>query len=396
MPGGKSSNILLVALLWGLFLGLAPAFSSDIAVGAYYMPGWQPGSSFWADLKGAPGSRSPNVPWPERKPLLGYYPEGEVWVAEEQLKWAREAGLSFFVYNWYWLYRKGPYLEHALRAYLRARGRKGVKFALLWVNHPPFDISAREWERILAYWEKNFLSRPEYFRLHGRLPLFIFDPYGLRRVLGGWREVARVLARFKEKGLMPVACLAGPPAYDALGLAVLEGYEAVSAYNYVEATGPRVDTYDHLVEAYRRIWAAYLDYLREFNAFLAGKKAPKLEEVLARYAEDPRWQEAIRAFRRLKGSGRRLSYIVPVIPGWDERPLKGQRAFVRVGSTPAKFKKMLIAARHFVEENAKSGLVERVVLIEAWNEFAEGSYIEPTVAWGKAYLEVVKEVFGDP
>lgn len=380
-----------------LFTGLTVSgLASDIAVGVYYMPGWRPGSPFWADLKGVPGSRSPNVPWPERKPLLGYYPEGEVWVAERQLEWASEASLSFFIYDWFWLYKRGPYIEHALRAYLKAKNRRSIKFALLWVNHPPFNTSALEWPKILAYWEKNFFSRPEYLRLHGKYPVFIFDPYQLRKVLGGWRKVALMMEKFKEKGILPVACFSGPPSYDALGLIALEGYEAVSAYNYIGATGPQIDTYDHLIEAYQKIWSAYVSYLKEFNAFFAGQKAPKLENVLIQYQNHANWREAIQAFKKLKGSGRQLKYIVPTIPGWDERPLKGHKAYVRLGSSPEKFRRMLLAARHFVEKNASSGLVEKIVIIEAWNEFAEGAYIEPTVAWGKAYLQAVKEVFADP
>ena len=36
---------------------------------------------------------------------------------------------------------------------------------------------------------------------------------------------------------------------------------------------------------------------------------------------------------------------------------------------------------------------KRIGIICAWNEFIEGSYIEPTKKWGTQYLEKVKQVF---
>jgi len=357
------------------------------------MPGWQKGSPFWRDLKGLSGSRSPGIPWPERKPLLGYYPEGESWVAARHLGWAAEAGIDFFVYNWYWTGR--PYLEHALRAYLSLKNHHGVRFAIMWVNHPPFQRSAKDWRKILFYWKKNYFSHPEYLRLQGQPLVLIFSPRKFRKELSGWQKAARIIAEMKKLagGLFLVACLNRPATYEKLGLLVLEGYDAVTAYNYVGYSGPRVDTYENLIRFYRKTWEDYASKLREINLFLAGQKAPELEEVIARLRRERRHKKALESFLALKGSGRKLLYLVPTIPGWDDRPWKGREAFVRLGSTPAKFARHLTEARHFVSSHRKEGTVLPVVLIEAWNEFAEGSYIEPTLAWGKAYLEAVKKAF---
>ncbi len=60
-------------------------------VGAYYFPGWHDASR-WQPLQR----------FPERRPVLGWYREGDPEVADWQIKWAVEHGITFFAYDWYW------------------------------------------------------------------------------------------------------------------------------------------------------------------------------------------------------------------------------------------------------------------------------------------------------
>jgi hypothetical protein len=38
---------------------------------------------------------------------------------------------------------------------------------------------------------------------------------------------------------------------------------------------------------------------------------------------------------------------------------------------------------------------ERIITINAWNEWGEGSYLEPEERTGYGYLNAIKEVFGN-
>jgi hypothetical protein len=82
-----------------------------------------------------------------------------------------------------------------------------------------------------------------------------------------------------------------------------------------------------------------------------------------------------------------------VVPGWDNearRPGKGNTYF---GSTPALYADWLRAACKFaVNQKAQS---ERFVFINAWNEWAEGAYLEPDRYNGYAYLQATKKVLDE-
>ena len=75
-----------------------------------------------------------------------------------------------------------------------------------------------------------------------------------------------------------------------------------------------------------------------------------------------------------------------VMLGWDRRPWTKDEDLIRTGSTPELFEKSLGKSRDYLNP-------ERIVMIEAWNEWGEGSVLEPSVEQHFKYLEKVREVF---
>jgi len=63
------------------------------------------------------------------------------------------------------------------------------------------------------------------------------------------------------------------------------------------------------------------------------------------------------------------------------------------GNTPAQFERALRQTKALAEERGGDGGL-RIVTINAWNEWTEGSYLEPDTVHGMEYLEAVKRVFG--
>ena len=84
-------------------------------------------------------------------------------------------------------------------------------------------------------------------------------------------------------------------------------------------------------------------------------------------------------------------YLPCIMVGWDNTARRGEKGVVFVNQNKQAFKESLILASKTVEEYLPE---EKLIFINAWNEWAEGNYLEPCAKFGFQYLEAVKEVFG--
>lgn len=311
-------------------------------VGAYYFPGWKTASQ-WHPIRS----------FPERRPVLGWYREGNPEVIDWQIKWAVEHGITFFAYDWYWS-QGARQLEHALHdGYFQARYRRFLKFCLLWANHnAPGTSSEADCLAVTRYWIANYFQRPEHLRVDGRPVVIIFSPDRLRDDLGAAGVKAafeRMRALCREAGLGGlglVACVGDAAQARQAGA---EGYDAVTAYNWPGLGVPAGELeapYATLLPGYVGNWKHILET-----------------------AGVPLW--------------------LPLCGGWDSRPWHGANNLVRSGRNPTLFHQHVLDARQFAETNRGPGLPS-VWLVEAWNEFGEGSYIEPHQEFGFGYLDALR------
>ena len=61
------------------------------------------------------------------------------------------------------------------------------------------------------------------------------------------------------------------------------------------------------------------------------------------------------------------------------------------GNTPEAFEMVLRQARSYLEQHRD---LSRIISINSWNEWTEGSYLEPDSTHGMGYLDAVRNVFG--
>jgi Glycosyltransferase WbsX len=337
----------LKVLLSALLLTACAHAESPYKVGVYYFPGWRSG------MKAAPSME----PWeairktPAREPLLGWYDDGSTETVNTQLGWMHDYGLTYVVFDWYWGGGK-VLLDQSLQAYFKAANRSKVPFALLWANHDAAPTSREDFAAMVRYWIENYFKRPETFKVDGRPVVFVFDHGQLQAKASAFgSDVPTLIAlsqtMMREAGLPPIFFVGSTFNKPK---AVTFGYDATSTYNYQGIQKPS-HSYAELTADYATAWQ-----------FQTGRHD--------------------------------VPYIVPMTQGWDRTPWGGSkdRQHDQSGGDIDRFDQHLRAARSFMDKNPEGTL--RMGVICCWNEFGEGSYIEPTKSTGFSYLEKVKATFG--
>ena len=72
---------------------------------------------------------------------------------------------------------------------------------------------------------------------------------------------------------------------------------------------------------------------------------------------------------------------------WDNTPRHQERGWVYTGANAEKFKKYFAK----LVENTKKYYKTDMIFVFAWNEWAEGGYLEPDTKNGWGYLQAIKE-----
>jgi len=308
-----------------------------------------------------------------RQPLWGFENEADPKVMEKKIEAASSHGVNVFIFDWYW-YGGRPFLESALsEGFLGAKNNAKMKFFLMWANHNFSDgcnnkVSRKnDRVRLSGAVDKDefrvmskriidlFLSRPNYYRIGGKPVFMIYEPSSFVDGMGGMENAAAALRRFDDDcrvaglgGVHIMACSWGkckPEHVVALGI------ESATMYTYAHHVKPRGDYAS---------WAAKgLAKLDSEKARLAGLKA----------------------------------YFGHVSVGWDTNPRYPEVLKDVVNSTPADFEKALRNVKDWCDRNTQPGY-PKLITINAWNEWIEGSYLEPDTRFKFGYLEAVKRVFG--
>ena len=89
-----------------------------------------------------------------------------------------------------------------------------------------------------------------------------------------------------------------------------------------------------------------------------------------------------------------VAFFAHASVGWDNNPRYPANSVqpTVLSSTPAKFEVALRLAKDWTDRNVPLGL-PKLITINSWNEWTEGSYLEPDLRFGFGYLEVIRRVF---
>jgi lipopolysaccharide biosynthesis protein len=139
-----------------------------------------------------------------------------------------------------------------------------------------------------------------------------------------------------------------------------------------------------------------MDAVAGFPPHKVGWRLPDLAHEIRRF--DWKFAGAVRSYDAMvefeKASRPSHYRLFPgVCPDWDNEARAPQRGFSFHGSTPARYGDWLADAAAFAGRHAEPD--ERIVFINAWNEWAEGTYLEPDRHHGFAYLAQTRKTLDE-
>jgi hypothetical protein len=390
-----------------------PPADTACEVAAYYWPNWHAdarneaklgkGWTEWEMVKAAkprfPGHMQPRVP------LWGYEDEADPKVMARKIDAAADHGITAFIFDWYY-FERGIALERCLHeGFLQAPNRERIKFAIMWANCDYVDLFPAKIGKPKALWDAGtvtretfvkatdlmidrYFSQPNYMKVNG-LPYFsIYELHTLMKGLGGAEQTRLAFADFRKRcrraglpgvhinatskgvrldtvGKEPFRDPVSPdkPALnvkDEADLLAMLGINSVTTYVWIDCQPiPEFPSYP-----YEKFGDAAV---RQWPDFQARFKVPYYPNVTVGWDSTPRTDPS-QEFKR--------SWY-PHYP-------------VLVDATPAAFKKYLQQAKlHLASQPAD----QRILTINAWNEWTEGSYLEPDTRNKMEYLEAVRSVF---
>jgi hypothetical protein len=245
-PGGGTSNSLNVSVPC-VIAPPAPASTQTRArVGAYYFDGWA------GPLTREHFNGWVNGPYQDRQPLSGWQ-DNSACAIEQQLAWAHNAGIDFFVFDWDFKpeVNYGEPLNSALQITHSLPDRHGMQYAILYVTGAPFVIAASDWPSAVAEWV-GYMTDSAYARVNGMPVFFVINVGDVRQNFGSSAAVSAALGQLRlaaqAQGLPGVYIVGGfgPPdgtmgqesLDDGFSIAQSDGYDAVAFYGYPFAPAP--------------------------------------------------------------------------------------------------------------------------------------------------------------
>ena len=345
---------------------------------------WGKGFTEWVNVKKAQplyeGHEQPRVPLNEN-----YYnlldPNVQVW----QAKIAKEYGVYGFCYYHYWFNGK-LLLEKPMENMLKNRDID-IPFCVCWANEP---------------WTRAWV---------GETKVLIPQLYGEKRE---WKEhFDYLLPFFKDSRYIcddgkPLVVIYRPEVIECLNemldywneLAIQEGFEGLtyayqnidfdlkadkddSRFKYNIEFQPLYARHDMFknnhkyIKALRRKVAAFVEKNFGFDLMRYGVGFFNKSNQIS---YDEAWNKILTRKPETEKN------VPGAFVGWDNTPRKGERGEIFVGDTPEKFEKYL--TQQIIR--AKNIYSKDMIFMYAWNEWAEGGYLEPDTRSGYKNLEVIK------
>ena len=321
-----------------------PKGKDDYVIGMNMCSLWHTGSHIGWDCI---------TPYPEIKPVLGYYDEGLPEVADWEIKFMLENGVDFQLYCWYSSQSNAPIkvtgLSEAIHdGYFNCKYSDMSRFALLWeaanAAHPADSEAFRRY--FVPYWIEHFFSDKRYMTIDNKAVMAVFGTWQLMQDFGGPEGVKAefdyLRGEIKKLGyddLIIMSC--GGPGADVRDC----GFDAAYAYNWGK------DGCD-----------------ADFTAsMIRSQQEQKFVHVVP---------TASTGFNNVAWAETRS-------PNMTAEDFKKLHTVFRDEMLPS-----------FAKDPKKPDWTHRFIMMSNWNEYGEGTYIMPCKGLnGFGYLNAVRDVY---
>lgn len=385
---------------------------------------WGKGFTDWDNVKSATpqidGQYQPRIPKNHK-----YYDQSNVETIRAQVDMAKQHGVYGFCHYHYWFDGK-QLLETPTNLMLENKDID-FPFCLSWANetwsrrwdaqerqiliqqkHPPTKES---WKKHYDYLIKAWKD-PRAIKVDGKPVFVIYRPQRIEKIdemLDYWKSLAI------GDGLQGLYFIF-QKQYELRSQAPLASFDAAFQFQPFEAIyAPPLDLSSSLnsssahVEKQQYSW-----FYRFFRIWwfvnLFNKISWVIHSILQRFVQlfSDRVQVLLRTIRSQFFQGLtiydydevwdkivaiRPDETLPTFPGafvdWDNTARYKNRATLFKGASPSAFKRHFSELVHSMEARK---LPENFIFINAWNEWSEGTYLEPDEKYGFQYINVVKDV----
>lgn len=304
---------------------------------------------------------------PRRPGELGYYDLRIMETMERQIKLAKNYGIKAFCFYYYW-FDGERLLEQPLNMFLKEKSLE-ISFFYCWANEnwtKRFTGTDTGVLMSITHTEENYtafiesiiddLMDKRYYCILNKPVLSIYRPSLIpnpKVVLQKWREIFRNRTG-KELYLIAVQEINIGKCW------INEGFDAETQFQ-----PKQIEHYcNNITKNVKPLRNDFSGKIYDYEELVTGQK-----------------------YKKILVPERKVYQAV--MPMWDNTARRNHRGTIFHGSTPELYKKWLFDA--IVDTKHRELLDDKMVLINAWNEWGEGAYLEPDAYFGYAYLQATRE-----